>query len=88
VTKRERWLADSVDAAATDERELEVRGIAEQLTIRARQHAHEPVRGRLRVTTYSAASSTTRAAGAAVAPPEPARTSITATASSGLAAGA
>jgi hypothetical protein len=37
VTKRERWLVDSVDRSATDERELEVRGIAEQLTIRARQ---------------------------------------------------
>ena len=37
---------------------------------------------------HSAASSTTRAAGAAVAPPAPARTSITATASSGFAAGA
>jgi hypothetical protein len=37
VTKRERWLVGSVDGSATDERELEVRGIAEQLTIRARQ---------------------------------------------------
>jgi hypothetical protein len=37
VTKRERWLVDSADGSATDERELEVRGIAEQLTIQARQ---------------------------------------------------
>jgi hypothetical protein len=37
VTKRERWLIGTVNGSATDERALELRGVTEQLTIRARQ---------------------------------------------------